>query len=136
MVPYSSGGQQYLLAAYTCTPLVKIRMSDLQAGAHVTGETLAELGRHSSPLDMILYKSQGRDFLLVANTARGVLKLSLGDMERYTPVTEDGGDDAQIPMQRVAALKGVVQLDTYDATHALMLFDWPDRLDLRVVPLP
>ncbi|MEO8096663.1 MAG: hypothetical protein ABI811_03105 [Acidobacteriota bacterium] len=28
MVPYTSGGERFLLAAYTCTPLVKLRMSD------------------------------------------------------------------------------------------------------------
>ena len=31
-VPYTLGGQPYVLAAYTCTPLVKIPMSDAEAG--------------------------------------------------------------------------------------------------------
>ena len=136
MVPYTVGGERYLLAAYTCTPLVKLRMSDLKAGAHVTGETLAELGRHSSPLDMILYKKEGHDFLLVANTARGVLKLSIDHLERFAPVNEDGGNPAQIAMQRVVGLKGVVQLDAYDATRAIMLLDSRDGLDLKLVALP
>ena len=125
-----------MLAAYTCTPLVKLRMSDLKSGAHVTGETLAELGRHSSPIDMILYQSKGKDYLLVANSARGVLKLTIDDLEHYAPVNEDGGDASQIAMQRVISLKSVVQLDAYDDTRALVMFDLQDRLDLRLVPLP
>jgi hypothetical protein len=135
MVPYTHGGERYLLATYTCTPLVKLRLSDLQDGAHITGETLAELGRHSSPIDMILYKSRGEDFLLVANTLHGVLKLSLTGFDRFEAVNEEGGDDGQIPMQRMG-LRGVVQLAAYDDTRALMLFDAKDRLDLRLVPLP
>jgi hypothetical protein len=135
MVPYTSGGERFLLAAYTCTPLVKLRMSDLKDGAHITGETLAELGRHSSPVDMILYQRGGQDFLLVANTLHGVLRLSLTGFADFSAVNEDGGDDAQIPTQKMG-LRGVVQMDAYDATRALMLFDAKDRLDLRLVPLP
>ena len=135
MVPYTSGGEQFLLAAYTCTPLVKLRLADLQAGAHITGETLAELGRHSSPIDMIQYRRGGEDFLLVANTLNGVFRLSLNGFADFGPVTEEGGDDSQIPTQKLG-LRGVVQMDAYDDTRALMMFDARDRLDLRLVPLP
>jgi hypothetical protein len=136
MVPYTHGGERYLLAAYTCTPLVKLRMSDLKDGAYVRGETLAELGRHSSPLDMILYQSRGQDFLLVANTLHGVVRLSLNGFDGFEAVNDEGGDDAQIPSQRINSLRGVVQMDTYDETRALMMFDLKDRLDLRLIQLP
>src|SRR6187551_1812072 len=43
-VPYTLNGQSYVLAAYTCTPLVKIPMSDLKPGAQVKGVTIADLG--------------------------------------------------------------------------------------------
>ena len=136
MAPYTHNGTPYLLAAYTCTPLVKLRLSDLKDGAHIQGETLAELGRHSSPLDMIHYQKQGQDYLLVANTSRGVLKLTLGDLDQYEPVNPEGGDSAQIPMKRIVGLKGVVQLDSYDATRAVMLIDDNGRFELKTVPLP
>lgn len=135
MVPYTNNGEHYLLAAYTCTPLVKLRLSDLKDAAHITGETLAELGRHSSPIDMFLYNRRGQDFLLVANTLNGVFRLSLNGFDDFEAVTQDGGDDAQIPIQRLG-LRGVVQMDAYDDTRALMMFDAKDRLDLRLVPLP
>jgi hypothetical protein len=136
MVPYSHGGEQFLLAAYTCTPLVKLRMSELKDGARITGETLAELGRHSSPIDMILYQRGGQDFLLVANTLHGVQRLSLSGFDGFEAVTPDGGNDAQIPVQRISSLRAAVQLDVYDDTRALAMFDLKDRLDLRLVPLP
>ena len=47
-VPYTIDGQQYVLAAYTCTPLVKIPVSDLKAGAQVKGVTISDLGRRQS----------------------------------------------------------------------------------------
>jgi len=83
---------------------------------------------------MIHYQRQGQDYLLVSNTLNGVIKLSLSGFANFAPVNEDGGNDAQIPMQRI--VKGVAQLDLFDDTRALMLFEKKDRLDLRLVPLP
>ena len=70
-VPYMIGNQQYVLAAYTCTPLVKIPVSELKPGAKVEGTTIAELGAGNRPLDMIAYKKDNHDYLLLANSARG-----------------------------------------------------------------
>src|SRR6185436_9063277 len=50
-VPYAIDGKEYVLAAYTCTPLVKIPVSDLRAGAQVKGVTIADLGAGNQPLD-------------------------------------------------------------------------------------
>ncbi len=73
-LPFTIGNQDYILAAYTCTPLVKIPVSSLQAGAKVMGTTIAELGAGNRPLDMISYKKDGHDFILMANSSRGVMK--------------------------------------------------------------
>src|SRR5262249_16486317 len=43
-VPYTIDGKEYVLAAYTCTPLVKIPVSDLKSGAQVKGVTISDLG--------------------------------------------------------------------------------------------
>ena len=68
-VPYTISGQQYILAAYTCTPLVKIPVSDLKPGAKVKGVEIADLGAGNQPLDMVPYKKDGHDYILIANTA-------------------------------------------------------------------
>ena len=44
-VPYKVGGKPHILAAYTCTPLVKIPVSELKPGNKVKGTTIAELGQ-------------------------------------------------------------------------------------------
>src|SRR5215831_8432521 len=58
-VPYTIDGKDYVLAAYTCTPLVKIPVSDLKAGAQVKGVTIADLGAGNQPLDMVPYTKDG-----------------------------------------------------------------------------
>ena len=102
----------------------------------MTGETMAELGAHNSPLDMVHYRKAGRDFLLVANTNRGMLKMSLDSLESYEPVDENGGNSKQIKTERVPWLKGVMQLDAVDDERAVALFDVAGRLELRTVGLP
>jgi hypothetical protein len=36
------------------------------------GTTIAELGNRNRPTDMIVYRKGGKDYLLIANTSRGV----------------------------------------------------------------
>jgi hypothetical protein len=74
-VPTTVDGKPSLIAGYTCTPLVRFPVDDLRPGAKVMGKTIAELGNRNRPIDMILYKKDGREFLLVANSSRGVMKL-------------------------------------------------------------
>ena len=136
MVPYTAGGEKYLLAVYTCTPLVRLKMSDLVDGAHVVGDSLAELGRHSSPLDMIQYSRGGEDFLLVANTLHGIEKLRLRNIEKYEGVTEEGGNADQVPMEKIRHLKGIVQMDGYDGERAVALIEEKTQFDLRLFALP
>jgi len=50
--------KDYLLAAYTCTPLVTIPIEEIKDGAHVTGKTIAELGYGNTPIDLIGYMAQ------------------------------------------------------------------------------
>ena len=74
-VPYTLNNQQYLIAGYTCTPLVKFPIADLKAGEKVRGTTIAEFGAGNRVLDMIVYRKGGQEFLLTANNSRGVMKI-------------------------------------------------------------
>ena len=78
-VTYRINNEPYMLAAYQCTPLVKLPVADLKAGAHVKGTTIAELGNRNRPLDMIVYQKDGKDYLLMTNSSRGVMKIPDGD---------------------------------------------------------
>jgi hypothetical protein len=74
-VPYKLANTPYLIAGYTCTPLVKFPVASLVPGAKILGTTIAELGAGNRPTDMIVYRKDGKDYLLIANTSRGVMKV-------------------------------------------------------------
>lgn len=135
-IPWKIGSERYIVAAYTCTPLVLIPVKALQPGTKVTGTTIAELGMGNRPLDMIAYRKDDHDFILLANSYRGVMKLSAENLDRYTPITEQE-QIAGVPYKRISALRGIRRLTALDAAKALVLADGANgSLDLRSVMLP
>jgi hypothetical protein len=136
--PYMIDGQANIVAAYTCTPLVKIPLSDLKAGAKVKGTTIAELGNMNQPLDMIPYNKGGKDYLLMTNTRHGVIKVPTEGFAKAQPITEPvrGGGTAGVQYEKISELKDVVQLDKLDAERALILVKTPAGFDVKTVPLP
>ncbi len=138
-IPFEIEGKENILAAYTCTPLVKIPVADLKPGAKVRGTTVAELGNRNRPLDIITYEKGGETFLLMANSARGVMKIPTKDLGAATPITSPvkGGGPSGIKYQTIDSLKNVMQLDKLNNTMALLLVQNEDKsLELRSVPLP
>jgi hypothetical protein len=134
-VPFNMNNQAYILAAYTCTPLVKIPVSELKPGAKVKGTTIAELGNHNRPLDMIAYQKDGKDYILMANSSRGVMKLQATSLDSYKAISAQT-EITGVPYETIASLKGVQHLDRFDDTSAMLLMDNEGSLDLRTIPLP
>jgi len=121
-VPYTIDGQQYVLAAYTCTPLVKIPVSDLKAGAQVKGVTISDLGAGNQPLDMVPYKKDGHEFILIANSSFGVVKLHADNLGQYKPIDSPTVVDvAGARYDKITALTNVRHLAQFDAGNALIL---------------
>jgi len=134
-VPYEINHQTQILAAYTCTPLVRIPVSELKPGNKVKGTTIAELGNRNRPLDMIVYTKDGKHYILMANSSRGVMKLTAENLDGYSPITRQT-EVTGVPYETIASLKGVQQLDKFDDAKALVLMGEGASLDLRTVPLP
>ena len=137
-VPITIGDSPQLIAAYTCTPLVRIPLADLRPGKKVTGTTVAELGNWNRPLDIIAYKKGGKQFLLMANNKRGVMKISTAGIETREAITTKVDEEtAGQPYETIKNLKGVTQLDRLNDTSAVVLVDNNfGASDLRSVPLP
>lgn len=76
-------GKKYLVASYTCTPLVLFPLDELQPGKHVKGRTVGEFGAGNSPVDMITLKKDGNSYLFMANTNRPVMRVSYKNIESY-----------------------------------------------------
>lgn len=136
--PYAIAGEPYLMAAYTCTPLVKLPVAALKPGSHYKGTTVAELGNRNKPLDMIIYQKDGKDFILLANSSRGVMKVKAEGVDAAPAIDSPvrGGGTKGQPFEPIADLKGVVQLDSLDKDHAVVLIDRGGSLDLETIDLP
>jgi len=134
-VPYTINNQQFILAAYTCTPLVKIPVSELKSGAKIQGTTIAEMGAGNRPLDMVAYRKDGHDYILMANSSHGVTKLDASHLETYKPITAPT-DVTGVPFQSLRDWKGVRHLQAYDDKSVLVLSNANGGMDLRTVALP
>ena len=148
-VPYTISGQQYILAAYTCTPLVKIPVSSLTPGAKVKGVEIADLGAGNQPLDMVPYKKDGHDYILIANSSFGVVKLKADNLEGYPAIDSPTVTDvAGVPYDKISDLKNVRFLARLDDSNALVVTAKPGAgpvyapgppagpVNLRTIALP
>lgn len=138
-VPFTINGEPALLAGFTCTPLVRFAVGSLEPGKKVRGTTVAELGNRNKPLDMIVYKKDGKDFLLMANSARGVMKINTQDIGRTTGITEPvkGGGTSGQAFETIKELVGVVQLDKLNDGQAVIVAQADGgALHLRTIDLP
>lgn len=143
-VPVMINGEPNVLGAYVCTPLVRIPVKELAAsGEKVKATTVAELGNRNQPLDLITYQKDGSEFLLLSNSARGVMKIStvgLKDNKGLTEPVSGGGTAGQSydTIDTIDSFTGVVQMDKLNAKSALILTrtgaDGP--MDLKTVSLP
>jgi hypothetical protein len=123
-VPMMIDGEPSILAAYVCTPLVKIPVKELEAsGDKVRGTTVAELGNMNRPLDMIAYQKDGADYLLLSNSARGVMKITTAGLKENKGLSEPvrGGGTAGQGFEPVPSMAGVIQLDKLNDSFALVL---------------
>jgi len=137
LVPMMVGREPTILAAYTCTPLVEFPVNELKPGAKIKGKTIAELGNRNRPLDMIVYQQHGKDYLLLANSSRGVMKVDLEGLEKAESIVGPVQGTKGLPQTTVAGWTGVEQLDRFDENNAALL--WKDQsgaYTLESRPLP
>lgn len=139
-VPVMINGEPNVVGAYVCTPLVRIPIKELSAaGDKVRGTTVAELGNRNRPLDLISYQKDGKEFLLLSNSARGVMKITAAGLQSNKGLTEPvrGGGTAGQSFETIESLKGVVQMAKLNDTHALVLTQTENGpMNLKSVELP
>jgi hypothetical protein len=134
-VPYKVGDKDHLLAAYTCTPLVQFALSDLKPGAKIQGKTIAEFGNRNRPLDIIVYQKDGKDYLLLANSARGVIKVAAEQITGAAAITQKVADTQGLAFEKIA-WDGINQLDRLDGRHAVVVRTAGNSLNLETLALP
>eukprot|EP00903_Cladosiphon_okamuranus_P003227 g3225.t1 len=121
-------GEKTMVAAYTCTPLVTIPVDALEDGAHVVGNTVAELGYGNRPLEVLSLTAynmerQPEQFVLVINREMSANLIKLEELATAPALTQPfaalgdtlGADGTHIPFA------GILQADDQDAQFILTL---------------
>jgi hypothetical protein len=74
-------GQDTLVAAYTCSPLVLIPTADLKNGAKVTGRTVGDMG-NGQPLSLVSISFQGKPSLFVTNAGHSPRIIPIAGLQK------------------------------------------------------
>lgn len=119
-------GKPYLIAAYTCTPLVVIPLDALKDGAMVFGKTVAELGFGNTPVDMVLYRQDDDIKLLLTNTNRSAMAFNVDDIIHGEAILEGVSLTGTEGVSHVSMpVTGALQLDDFDDQYFLGLMRDP-----------
>jgi len=136
-VPFNIGNEPHLIAAYTCTPLVQFPVKQLKSGAKVKGKTIAELGNRNRPIDMVVYEKDGKEYLLLANSSRGIMKIEAAQIDDAPSIEAKVSDKEGVTYDTIEDWKGINQLDLFGRSQALVLrSDGEDVLALESLALP
>lgn len=124
LMTYHLDSKPHVLASYTCTPLVTFPVEKLENGVHLKGKTVAEFGSGNRPLDMIAYENNGKEFILMANSNRALMKIDPDDIVKQkegitTPVEERYGTSG-IPFIAVNQVN-VQQIDNLNDVYIIAL---------------
>jgi hypothetical protein len=115
-------GKDYLIASYTCTPLVLFPLDELKAGQHVKGRTVAEMGAGNTPIDLTTITKNGQTYLIMGNTARPVSVVDYKNIAAFEgTITERISGKSGTPYTEVASLTKVIQMDRLDNSKVAVL---------------
>lgn len=112
-------GELSVLASYTCTPLVRFSLADLKPGAQAKGRTVAELGSMNTPLDLVSYRRDGVEYVLVANSRHPLLRFAASDLDHQQPLVTPS--EPVGPARSALPHEGVVRMANWNGSHVLML---------------
>lgn len=136
--PFIVDDEAFILAAHTCTPLVRFSIADIRSsGEKLVGSTIAELGNRNRPLDMLVYTKDEQDYLLITNSSRGVMKLAMAPMDDQEALTDRVPGTAGAEIERIESLDGTLQIEPWGDDQAVALRETEaGTIDLMTVPLP
>ena len=137
------GGKPYLVAAYTCTPIVLLPLDELKDRAHLRGKTVAELGYGNTPAGLISYTTtnQGKtqDFLMLVNFDRGSSIIPVSELEA---ASARPGIEKVVPFGQIAGLAvmpstlgGTMRLDNLDEESFIVVRRQLEKDALQLVSI-
>lgn len=87
MVVKNIDGIDQMVAAYTCSPLVLIPLSELKNGTKLKAKTLGDMG-NGQPIDMVSYNLMGQEMIFVTNNSRSPMMIPVQGLNGAKVVTE------------------------------------------------
>lgn len=136
-------GKDYLIASYTCTPLVRIPLEDIKPNARIRGATIGELGYGNTPIDMLTFKHafDRQDYLLVTHNSRSGTRIALADIPKaeLMPVNVASNFGPAGIKQVSVPVSGMLHTSFLSDQWAVVIRKHPNemgRVDLRSMPLP
>ena len=90
-----------------------------QSATQIKGSTVAELGAMNSPTDMVSYRRDGEEYLLVATTRLPLVRIACADIEGQESLTQPQ-EPVGVPRESLP-YSGVLRMANLDATNVLML---------------
>jgi hypothetical protein len=158
MMPYEENGKKYLIGTFTCTPIVKYSLEEMQPGAKVKGISVIELGQGNTPQYMFTYEKGGKKYILMNAMRMGQMQKSnpvgpsefwtakvdftiLSEMDKVNKnalwrTTGKANTSTTDRAQIVPTFHGVTHMGQLDAEHALVIRKEDKGVSLQVLPLP
>jgi hypothetical protein len=140
-------GVDTLVAAYACSPLVTIPVSELKDGAKVTGRTIGDMG-NGQPISMVAFKDHEDDKVFVTNLGRGPMVIPLSNVHSEEGYTHENRP-AEGPMldqhplmpagpvgKQVLLVGSSLRASLFSDQFFVSLTRYPDTGDLTLETLP
>ncbi len=122
-LPITIDGTPMIVAGYGCSPIATFNRNEIGTSKHLRGKTVAELGGGNRPIDIVSYQSKGKEWILVANSHRTLMRLDPAAIASAPAMTKpvsqayEPGGVGYLPV----ASAGVMQIDDYNADMLAML---------------
>lgn len=154
VLSYEEGGKNYILGAFTCTPIVKYPLDKLDPKVAIKGESMIEIGSGNQPLDMFRYEKDGKSYILMSMFRFHHAKAPVGPLPNWTvkvdqavlsdaskvnenAVRRVGGKNATDLATVAEAYHGTLHMDRLDNARAMVVkTDGKDGVNLTILNLP
>jgi hypothetical protein len=101
--------------------LITVPMNELQNGAKIRARTVAEIGPGSHPIDIKSYQKNGRDFILMANSKRGLIRIDPNDLNAFRGSIDYPTAKAGVAYNTLIPGSRIRQLDILNKDYVLLL---------------
>jgi hypothetical protein len=140
-------GEDTLVAAYACSPLVTIPVSQLQHGTKVTGKTIGDMG-NGQPISMVAFRDGEEEKLFITNLGRGPMIVPLSGIRSAEGFTPENRPASAGPMldqhpdmpagpvgKQVLFVGSSLRADLFSDRFFVSLTRYPDTGDLTLETL-